>query len=79
MVGREGHEGRRGGFDPSRLVRGQIYGMTNRKGDWVYKGYMKWSIYDRYGYYYFSNISNWFELFSTPLTADDVRNIIYKK
>ncbi len=78
MANREAQNQERG-FNPNNLIPGRIYGMTNRKGDWKYKGYMKWSLYDSHGYYYFSNISNLFEILSTPLTANEVRNVIFEK
>jgi len=54
----------------SLLVKNNLcYGITNRRGTWMYMGYES-------GYYWFSKE---FSLFSTPLTANDVENIVYKK
>ncbi len=54
----------------SELVRNNLcYGMTNRRGTWMYMGYQD-------GYYWFSKE---FDFFSTPLTQGDVENIVYKK
>ncbi len=56
-------------MDTGKLSKSHTYGMTNKKGDWAYMGY-------EYGYYWFSR---WYDIFSTPLTAGDVKNIVYKK
>lgn len=57
-------------MDTNELVKNNLcYGITNKWGTWMYLRYQE-------GRYWFSKE---FSVFSTPLTANDVKNIVYKK